>query len=397
MKFGIELEFTASVVHAQSSKYGNFYEHILQLMRESAICGWHFETDASCGNEIVSPILEGELGLSQALQACLCAKEAQQTYKLGTLIGKDAGVHYHFDANDLIKNKTKTSIMPIRNILILSAILEPLWFSMNPASRFETAFAAPLNFNLFQMIRARDMVDIRDIWFRHYMGVMGHSDSYRIHHNSYSPAFVNSNYKPDKYDWTRYHGMNLVALWKHGTFEFRYTHGSFEPENIEAWYRHYKSVVDVARSINTRTIVRACPYNLEDIKCSSINGLQDVIYNNLNLAIRFMFMAKSKMGKPLFAPDAKMLKFILMKIIKYNPKVINMNIVKKIWKDDGTNFQRLMGYITGLKITSTHSRRNRYQWTPKANPMSQNGTPAPTADFMGLDEAAEDGIIDANY
>jgi len=377
MKFGIELEYTASVAHSNHSKYGNFYEYVLQLMRESAVHDWRYEVDASCGNEIVSPILhEDNNGLAQALQACECSLSAQETYELSSIEGRDAGIHYHFDANDLLKKKAD-SVMAIRNVLLLSAMLEPLWFSMNPGSRFETAFAAPLNFNLFQMVRARDMVDIRDIWFRHEQGVRGHSDSYRIEHNSYSSSFINNEeLKPDKYDWTRYHGMNLVALWKHGTFEFRYTHGSFNPRNVEQWFHIYRSVVQLAREVNTRPIVRAMPINIEDIKCGSIKGLHDKVYYDLNTAINFMFRPHGKKEEALFAPNSEMLHFILKRLLKFNPGCLPPKVAKLVWEDDGTDFERLMGYIRGLRIESAHYARNRYRWTPRVTATSNQDTPS---------------------
>jgi len=366
-RFGIELEFTAAVAHAYHEKYGGFYDYVLTLMRESGINQWCYENDASCGNEIVSPILDANhKGLEQALQACECVLLAQKQFALGRVLGPDAGVHYHFDATDLVKD-SKNNVQAIRNVLLLSAVLEPLWFSMNPCARLETAFAAPLNFNLFQMVRARDMVDIRDIWFRHYMGVRGHSDSYRIQHQSYSPQFVNGERRPDKYDWTRYHGMNLVALWKHGTFEFRYTHGSFDPYTIEMWYKFYRTVVNVARLGKTRQIVRACPMNIDDIKSNSINGLHDLIYSDLGLAIKFMFKPTSKATPALFAPNPKLLKFILSKIIKYNRGCMPGTIMRRIWDDDATDFNRLMNYIRDIRIESVYKRRNRFKFTPTSD------------------------------
>ena len=86
MKFGIELEYTAAVAHASHRVHGNFYEYVLQLMRESAVHDWRYETDASCGNEIVSPILdENSNGLAAAMQACECSLVAQEVYKLSAL------------------------------------------------------------------------------------------------------------------------------------------------------------------------------------------------------------------------------------------------------------------------------------------------------------------------
>ena len=212
MRFGIELEFTASVVHAISHKHGRFFDYVRGLLQESAVREWRVVEDASCGNELVSPILQGEKGMAQVHQVCACVEKAQEVFNLGRLLGPDAGVHFHYDATDLVE-QSKKNVRPLRNALVLSAILEPLWYSMNPGTRFDTAFAAPLNFNLFQMCRARDMIDIRDIWFVPYMGVNGHSDSYRVKHSSYSPIFINNEMKkPEKYDWTRYHGLNFVAL-----------------------------------------------------------------------------------------------------------------------------------------------------------------------------------------
>jgi hypothetical protein len=87
-----------------------------------------------------------------------------------------------------------------------------------------------------------------------------------------------------------------------------------------------------------------------------------------------MFKSSGK-TQPLFAPDAKMLRFILHKIIKYNPDCMPGLIMRKVWKDDGTNFERLMGYIRDVSISSVHVRRNRYKFTPPADEVIANHPP----------------------
>lgn len=379
MKFGIELEFTAATIFANSKCYGPFYDYLLQLIRESGIQDWRIEQDASCGNEIVSPILDGKKGLNQVMQVCHCAQMAQEQFALNSLLGPDCGVHFHFDARDLLK-QSDASVVAIRNVLLLSVILEPLWYSMNPGIRFDTAFAAPLNFNMFQMVRARDMTDIRDIWFRSYMGVNCHSDSYRVKQQSYSPVFINSNQNPEKYDWTRYHGMNLVSLFKHGSIEFRYTHGSFDPSNIEMWFNHFKQIVEVSRSISTRKIIRACPMNINDMKMNSVAGLQNLIYGDLRLGVEFLFN--------MIPQDGHMLKFVLEKLIKYNPDSFNPTFVKRIWKEDGSSFAALMNCLGGTRIPSYHTHRNRHRFTPpdhQINHPEEGGIDYPT-EAVGFDD-----------
>jgi hypothetical protein len=385
MKFGIELELTAAIAHAHHDHHGSFYDYVLQLMRESSITNWRMDEDASCGNEFVSPPLEGEKGWAQVEQVIHCVKTAQEVFGYKRIIGNDSGVHYHFDANDLLKLSNR-SVTALRNVLILGAILEPLWFSMNPAARFDTNFAAPLNFNMFQMIRARDMTDLRDIWFRPYQGVSGHQDSYRVKNSLYLPDFVNNPAaKPDKYDWTRYHGLNFLSLFKHGTVEFRYTHGSFDSNNITLWYEMYRRVVEAAREMRTKNILLSSPVNFETLKASAIPNLQAPLYADLKLVIDFLFKV--------IKPDVKMLRFVLGKIIKYNPAALPKNIVLKILDYHG-DFDGLMALITPTNIESIHYKKNKYRYSPPHNLLAQTNTGAPPVEYehAAIDPPFEDGF-----
>ena len=48
------------------------------------------------------------------------------------------------------------------------------------------------------------------------------------------------------------------------------------------------------------------------------------------------------------------------------------NVMRRVWKDDGTNFERLMGHIRDIRISSVHVRRNRYKFTPPADEVIVN-------------------------
>lgn len=346
MKFGIELEFTAAVLTATGPD-GGFYTYYSQLLEESGIHNWRIDQDASCGNEVVSPILYGEDGLNQALQACYCAELAKERFGLSRILGADCGVHYHYSAEGM---KTKT----IRNILGVCVGVEPLFYSMNPASRFDTAFAAPLNFNLFQIFRARDMKDIRNEWFRPYMGVQGHPDSHRNRNNIYKPEFLNAeSKKPDKYDWTRYHGLNLVAYFKHGTIEFRYTHGSFDQRNVEMWFRLYHSLVKGCEALKTRRIVKVFPFSHTQISEMSVSKMQKHLYSDLGRSIRLLYHVAKL--------NTIQLKFIMEKIIKYNHAAVGKQVVKDIRAyDDTESPEALLEMICAQPIRSSHCGRGRY-------------------------------------
>lgn len=380
MKFGIELEMTAAIIAAAHPQFGSFYNYVLTLLKESGINNWRLDEDASCGNEFVSPPLEGVKGWAQVEQVLHCVQVAKEAFGFKQIIGNDSGVHFHFDANDLVKTSNR-SVTGLRNILLLGALIEPLWFSMNPGARFDTNFAAPLNFNMFQMMRARDMLDLRDIWFRPYQGVPGHQDSYRIKDSLYMPGFVNNvEAKPNKYDWTRYHGLNFVSIFKHGTIEFRYTHGSFDSSNITMWYEMYRKVVEAAKEYRTRDIVIASPVNLNTLKLNSIPDLQSALYADLKLVIEFLFQ--------LIEQDVNMLLFILKKIIKYNQATFPKQIIPKILNYTG-DFDTLMNMIKPFKIESIHFRRNQYRYNPPHHLVAQiNGGAPPPPIF---NEAVEAG------
>lgn len=351
MKFGAELEFTAAVAHAGGGGRGSFYDHLQTLVFESGIKNWMIEQDGSCGNEIVSPILNGDDGLKELLQVCFCAKRAAKDMGLSRITGVDCGIHFHFDASDMNHRQ-------IRNVIVLTAIAETLFYAMNPISRFGTKFAAPLNFNLFQAIRARDLIDLRDIWFRSYMGVDANPDSFRHKHSEYFPSFINNEKKnPQKYDWTRYHGLNFVAMFKHGTIEFRYAHGSFDSYIVEMWYRLFESIVNAAKSHSTRTILKTnFPFKMTKVKLTPLSHLHVELYHDLRKVIKFLFEVQKGGSGSLIQPTIPMMQFIGSRLIKFSNKCIKPQTYKKLMSMSGedNNPNEALGLLLEDKLRVQH-------------------------------------------
>jgi hypothetical protein len=350
MRFGVEFEFTAAVAHAAHPHYGTFYDYLLGLFADCGLGKWRLDLDASCGNEIVSPILDGEQGLAQLIQVCYCIEKARNLFGLSRLTGLDCGLHFHFDAKSL-------PTRALKNVLVTMAVAEPLFYAMNPLSRFSTAFAAPLSFNLFQMFRARDIVDMRDIWFRSNNGVSAQADSFRNKVNDYQPHFINSDRQPQKYDWTRYHGLNFVALFKHGTMEFRYPQGTFDPETVKLWFELFMSVVEMSVNNKTRTIIKHYPYDMSYVKQHPISKLQQTCYMDIGIVLKFLFSERQTKFGPtrLLKPTVPALKFIAHRLMKFTSSCMKADRYEQIMNyPDGENPDKLLERMVEVPIGVSH-------------------------------------------
>jgi len=95
-RFGIEIEYVGvtrdelaqALVEAGIDASVEHYNHSTRTY-------WKVITDASCGYEVVSPILEGQDGLNQLEKVCEVMSE------VGCAVNRHTGVHVHLDAADL--------------------------------------------------------------------------------------------------------------------------------------------------------------------------------------------------------------------------------------------------------------------------------------------------------
>ena len=146
----------------------------------------------------------------------------------------------------------------------------------------------------------------------------------------------------------------------------------------------YLKVVLAARNLSTKTIVRAAPTSIDNLKLSSIGGLHNELYSDLKSAIHFLFS--------IIDPDVRLLRFILSKLIKYNPTAFPKNFINKILSFQG-NFDELMKMLTPVQIKSAHKKRHAYKYelNNPFNSSTQHNTPQPYVSIndLGLNEPDE--------
>jgi hypothetical protein len=317
-RFGIELEFTAYTRQLVGPN-GSFHDHVWKLCEQSGLPNWQIKKDGSCGHELVSPKLQGQNGLNILMEICMLCQRAAKDFEQERIVGFDTGVHYHFDASHY-------DYRFLRNIVVIMAAIEPLILLMNPRERNNLCYAGPMNINLYQMIRARDEIDLTEQWFRHYNG----NPVANSHQGNYGVKFWNGSGKnPHKYDYTRYHGFNLVAYWHHRTVEFRYTHGTFNQEIIYEYFRIYHKIVEAAASMKMADIMSVYPYKRNDVKTLSMEEFQMNLIADMPKLLAFT--------GAIIKPDVKTWKFIANRLFKNNWQNINLDFINMIlsFPDDG--------------------------------------------------------------
>lgn len=330
MRYGIELEFSTITKSYQVVNGKTFHSYIcsrIDSLASSTSERWVLENDNSCGNELISPILNYEQhGLRPVKFICDIIAQAEERIRTSfgsetyNLVGRDTGVHYHMEPNRTISDVKR--FKQIRNVMLLAIIFEPMFYAMNPPSRLATKFSAPLNVNVRQLVRARDILDLRDIWFRPYMGVTGLQDSHRIVENNYGIDFINGGGSPNKYDWTRYHGFNLVSYFKHGTLEWRYTHGSFNYNILAGWFDVYRLIMEAGLALKANDILDKDVFPIpkhEMFKSGRCSYISSYFNRNISTLIRYYI--------DVCKPQVQTVQFIVSRIAKFHGHSQNMDIL----------------------------------------------------------------------
>lgn len=161
------------------------------------------------GNEIVSPVLQGEEGLEELKLVVKVIKE------VGGKVDKTCGIHVHHDASDLDLNG-------IKNVARLYTKYELIFDSLVPESRRKN------NNRYCRSLTASELHSIetvQDLW-----------DIFQGEHII-----------------SRYRKLNVQSLFKHQTIEFRQHSGSLNGNKIANWIKLTQRVVEkakVARKVN---------------------------------------------------------------------------------------------------------------------------------------------------
>jgi hypothetical protein len=218
-KFGVEIEAVncdrriigAALNHAGISATVEGYNH--QTRNH-----WKVVTDASVANgfEVVSPILEGDVGLDDLVAV---AKVIEQC---GATVNKSCGLHVHVDARDM-------TLPQMKRICKMWVKYEGCFDSIQPASRRNNHYCDGIAKKFVSFEQAFKSIEKCET-VRELRQVMNSDGRFG---NGYT---------------SRYHKLNLESLVRHGTIEFRQHAGTVDATKIANWVKLVTSFVECAVS-----------------------------------------------------------------------------------------------------------------------------------------------------
>lgn len=205
--YGIEIEFLGGhstrqrvndLINAKGvdCRYENYNKNVTSY--------WKIITDASCGSELVSPILKGRDGLAQLKIVTEALEE------LNIKVDRRCGLHIHHDVNDY-------NAQEMKNLFNAYIKYEKLIDSMLPKSRRgnRNEYIGTLRYGGTQAIldRLRNVNTIEEL---------------------------------QRIFSTRYLKLNIQSYTRFGTVEFRQHSGTVEYEKIYNWILFTQRLVEMA-------------------------------------------------------------------------------------------------------------------------------------------------------
>lgn len=155
--------------------------------------------DGECGDEVVSPPLQGEEGLLEM------RKVTRVLHNLGARVNRSCGFHVHVDASDLTAKDIEEIVQRYRRF---EATIDQM---MPPSRRGD-------NNGYCKSLRG--------------LNVEGTFENF--------PSQVN--------EWIRGFNINLHAVVRHGTLEFRQHSGTLNPTKMSHWIRFCLAFVEASKT-----------------------------------------------------------------------------------------------------------------------------------------------------
>jgi hypothetical protein len=167
---------------------------------------WHLEEDSSIvhrgGVELISPVLHGFEGLIEAYSFFQLLGQIQ-----GARIDESCGFHVHHGVD---ADHYKCTNM--KALVRIVYAMEDYLYLLIAEGRVARDTCRPMDLDTEVFLKhvacedgcKKDDCRIRELWY-----------------SSENRYDANSN-RPDRYDMTRYHGLNLHSYWYRSTIEFRY-------------------------------------------------------------------------------------------------------------------------------------------------------------------------------
>jgi hypothetical protein len=235
---------------------------------------WKVVPDATCGSEIVSPILYGQDGLDQIKAVCEVLRN------IGLRVDSNTGLHVHHDARDLTARQFASA-------MYLYAKAEPFLAALLP-----TRTNSP--------------------WCR----VVGLEE---LAHN-YRRYVRGSDWRKNLMTNGRYYATNPTNANTTGTLEFRQHSGSLNGTKIASWVVFTQGFINAGIARNISAVARPLSYsmaealmhylgsdtNCETTKAARRNIVQRVFVNNpwfyLGSAARYLTTAQRRQVRTRFYP-----------------------------------------------------------------------------------------------
>lgn len=244
-RFGIEFEFagierkTAAGIVAdvfESSAFhegGELDEYIIadkkarlwRVVRDASISA--YQDTEQC--ELVTPVLD----LSDMNMVCSILDTLKAA---GAATNISCGMHIHVDAGSFIPQA-------IINLVALIDSNEKLIYKALGISKDRLRYCKRINDDLINLLKQRkpeSIADLQKAWY------------------SESPY----EYVDGKYHSTRYHGLNLHALYYKGTIEFRLFNGSLDADEVISYLQFTLALCKKAKD-NKRAVIKSGPVENE--------------------------------------------------------------------------------------------------------------------------------------
>lgn len=177
------------------------------------------------GVEFQTPKLKGKAGEDTILGLCKALNDN------GFSIERSAGLHLHLDGAGLMP-KTRTTHYPTAIVALWTfyLVFEDVFLSFLPPSRRRNQYCTLIKsqFHAKEIQTCRTLVELEKLWYR----TANRNDI--------------KNRKGNKYDSSRYVGINLHSLFSNNHLEVRYHSGTLNAGKILEWVNLHQTVLDKA-------------------------------------------------------------------------------------------------------------------------------------------------------
>jgi len=221
--FGVEIEFyglkyyllppdngkiKVHNIHSKARDGRSFTELLQQYGVQVGECDgcWHLEEDSSIthrgGVELVSPILRGLNGLIEAYRCFQLLGQIQ-----GVQVDESCGFHVHHGVDP-----ERYSCVHLKELVRIVYPMEDYLYLLIDGDRRSRDTCRPMDLDIEVLLKLASCEEeckkkgcrVKDLWYSF--------------ENRYDPDSARS----ERYDLTRYHGLNLHSYWYRSTIEFRY-------------------------------------------------------------------------------------------------------------------------------------------------------------------------------